>query len=142
MNLKHNIMKTFKIVFVISLLLLTGINVYAENPNKTNQSVNEQNKSGYYIYGRDDIYSQIGRRYTIMGDKPANVRVEWDLDDLHQVTNMLQYIVVVREKALGEQTIKAHVTGDNLDIVLTKKVIAIDGVDPNPSDTGYIPEWW
>ena len=135
-------MKTFKIVFVISLLLLTGINVYAENPNKTNQSVNEQNKSGYYIYGRDDIYNQIGRRYTIMGDKPANVRVEWDLDDLHQVTNMLQYIVVVREKALGEQTIKAHVTGDNLDIVLTKKVIAIDGVDPNPSDTGYTPEWW
>ena len=135
-------MKTFKIVFVISLLLLTGINVYAENPNKTNQSVNEQNKSGYYIYGRDDIYNQIGRRYTIMGDKPANVRVEWDLDDLHQVTNMLQYIVVVREKALGEQTIKAHVTGDNLDIVLTKKVIAIDGVDPNPSDTVYIPEWW
>lgn len=135
-------MKTFKIVFILSLLLLTGINVYAKNPNKTNLSIVEQSSSDYYLYGRDYIYNQIGRRYTVMGDKPANVRIEWDLDDLHQVTEMLQYIVVVRGNALGEQTIKAHVTGDNLDIVLTKKVIAIDGVDPNPSDTGYIPEWW
>lgn len=135
-------MKTFKIVFVLSLLLLTGINGYAENPNKTNLSIVEQSSSDYSIYGRDYIYNQIGRRYTIMGDKPANVRIEWDLGDLQRVTEMLQYVVVLRGNAIGDQTIKAHITGDNIDIVITKKVIAIDGVDPNPSDTGYIETWW
>lgn len=135
-------MKTFKIVFVLTLLLLTGINVYAENPSKNNLSISEQQSLDYYIHGKDYIYNLGGKRYIIMGDKPANVHVTWNIDQLNRVTEFTQFVVVTKGKALGPQTITAHITGDNIDIVLTKTVIAIDGDDPNINDSGYIPEWW
>lgn len=135
-------MKTFKIVFILSLLLLTGINIYAENPPKTNLAIEEQNNSDYYIHGLDYVYNRVGKRFTIVGDKPNNVEVEWYIDKLERVTQSVQYIVVVRGKAIGLQKVSAHIKGDNLDITLTKDVWAVDSEDPNPSDTGYIEPWW
>ena len=135
-------MKTFKIVLVISLLLLTGINSYAENPTKTNLAIEEQTNSDYYIHGLDYVYNRVGKRFTIVGDKPNNVEVEWYIDELERVTQSVQYIVVLRGKAIGLQRVSAHIKGDNLDITLTKDVWAVDSEDPNPNDTGYIEPWW
>lgn len=135
-------MKTFKLTFLLSILFWGGINTYAENPNKTNLSIVEQQSSDYYIHGKDYIYNLGGKRYIIMGDKPANVHVTWDIDQLNRVTEFTQFVVVTKGKALGPQTITAHITGDNIDIVLTKKVIAVNGDDPDINDSGYIPEWW
>lgn len=139
---KHSFMKTSKLTFLLSILFWIGINIHAENPNKTNLSIVEQSCSDYYIHGLDYVYNQVGKRFTIIGDKPTNVRVEWKVGDLEQVTQSLQYVVVVRGKAKGLQTVSAHVYGDNLDIILTKQVMAIDADDPNPNDTGYIQPWW
>lgn len=135
-------MKNFKALFVLFILLLSGINSYADNPCKTNLVISEQTSADYYLHGLDFVYNRVGKRFTIVGDKPSNVRVEWYVDKLERVTSSLQYVVVVRGNATGSQTISAHVYGDNIDIVLTKEVIAIDAEDPNPNDTGYIAPWW
>lgn len=135
-------MKTLKIVFVLITLMLAGFNANAEKPQKVNLAIAEQSNSGYYIHGLDYVYNQVGKRFTIVGDKPANVRVDWDVDQLVRVTQNVQYIVVVRGNAQGLQNVRAHVYGDNIDIILTKQVTAVDAEDPHPSDSGYIEPWW
>lgn len=52
------------------------------------------------------------------------------------------YYTLSAQLSEGLQTVSAHVYGDNLDIILTKQVMAIDADDPNPNDTGYIQPWW
>ena len=56
---KHSFMKTSKLTFLLSILFWIGINIHAENPNKTNLSIVEQSCSDYYIHGLDYVYNQV-----------------------------------------------------------------------------------
>lgn len=135
-----------KSMFALAILLAsgTGLSLQAEEP-VVSAVAPQNNSSDYYIYGLDEIYNQIGRRYTIIGDKPENARVEWEIDGLSLVTMggiASQYVVVTRGNATGTQIIRAHLTGKGVNVVLEKHVFAVDGKDPNPNDTGYIRDWW